>query len=94
MSWSRLIRFIGDNGQEAFGEPLIENEAELTERLSRDDLWVTKLEGGDSPVSSFTKGDPVHVKSLQTLLRESDVPIIRCIGLNYIKHSMSGPFHS
>jgi hypothetical protein len=86
MSWNRLIRFVDDNDQESFGEPAIESDTELTERLARNDLWAVKLEGS-SLVTASTRGEKVHVKALRDLLKPSDVPIIRCIGLNYIKHS-------
>jgi hypothetical protein len=42
---------------------------------------------GQSPVSDLVKGDKIHVKGLLNILKPADVPIIRCIGLNYIAHS-------
>ena len=86
MSWTRLIRFADDNGKETFGEPLIENDQQLTELLGKGELYATEYLGS-SPVSSLTQGEKVHVKELRDILRPSDVPIIRCIGLNYTKHS-------
>jgi hypothetical protein len=89
-NWSRLIRFVDGNGNETFGEPCIESDKELTDRLARDDLWAVQLKG-DNPVSSLTRGEKVQVKALREVLRKRDVPIVRCIGLNYIKHSKSKP---
>lgn len=86
--WSRLIRFVDDSGRETFGEPIVQNEEELTTLLSNNELYATEYKG-QSPVSATTKGEKVHVKALLDLLRPEDVPIIRCIGLNYIKHSKS-----
>lgn len=85
-SWTRLIRFLDDNGNETFGEPVVTNENGLNDLVSRDDLYAIEYKG-QSPVSQLTKGDKVHVKKVLELLRPSDVPIVKCIGLNYIKHS-------
>jgi hypothetical protein len=86
-SWSRLIRFVDDNDNETFGEPIIKDENELFDLLNNNDLWAVEYRG-QSPVYALTKLDKVHVKSLSDLLRPTDVPIIRCIGLNYLKHSV------
>lgn len=86
MSWTRLIRFIDDNDVEKFGEPCIENEQHLDELLSRNELYAVELKGS-SPITITGRGDKVHVKALSDLVRPSDVPIVRCIGLNYVKHS-------
>jgi hypothetical protein len=85
--WSSLIRFVDDNGKETFGEPCVESEQELTERLSKNDLYAVEYKG-DTPTSTTTRGEKIHVKALSNLFKPSDVPIIRCIGLNYIAHSM------
>lgn len=89
-AWQRLIRFVDDNDNETFGEPLVTSEDELEQRLQNNDLYATELKGS-SPVAPLAKGDKLHVKSLSNILNPSDVPIIRCIGLNYIKHSETHP---
>ncbi|TPX16935.1 uncharacterized protein E0L32_003497 [Thyridium curvatum] len=88
-SWNRLIRFADDNGNETFGEPCISNEGELTSLLEQGQLYAVEYKGA-SPVSATAKGDKIHVKKLLPILRPADVPIIRCIGLNYIKHIQEG----
>ncbi|KEY66391.1 hypothetical protein S7711_05825 [Stachybotrys chartarum IBT 7711] len=88
-SWTRLIRFVDDDGRETFGEPCIKSEQELDERLAQDDLWAFEFKG-ETPVTAQTKGGKIHVKALRNLLKPSDVPIIRCIGLNYQKHIKEG----
>lgn len=87
MSWNRLIRFVDDNDVEHFGEPEIQDETELEALLEKNELWAIVYDGA-SPVAPLTKGDRVRVKALRPLLAPKDVPIIRCIGLNYVKHSM------
>ncbi|KAH7254468.1 hypothetical protein MRS44_016851 [Fusarium solani] len=88
-SWTRLIRFVDDNGNETFGEPIIQDDKEFSDRLAKNDLWAVEYKG-TSPVAELTKGEKIHVKTVRELLRPSDVPIIRCIGLNYIKHIKEG----
>lgn len=86
MAWSRLIRFLTDEGKEAFGEPDIQSAEELLEKLQKKELYATEFVGSQLfDLSLSTKG--VHVKQLLEILRPTDVPIIRCIGLNYMKHS-------
>lgn len=86
MSWSRLIRFVDDAGREKFGDACVADDQELVAKLAANDLWATELQGS-SITGPFTKGERVLVKSLRPTLSSSDVPIIRCIGLNYMKHS-------
>lgn len=87
-TWNRLIRFVDDNGREAFGEPAISDASELPELLAKNELWATEYKG-PSAVSATEKGEKIHVKALLELFRPDDVPIIRCIGLNYKEHSES-----
>jgi hypothetical protein len=84
--WTSLIRFVDDNGKETFGEPCAESEQELTKLLANGDLFAIEY-SGETPVTATVRGDKVHVKALSSLFKPSDVPIIRCIGLNYIAHS-------
>ncbi|KAK4118551.1 hypothetical protein N657DRAFT_583441 [Parathielavia appendiculata] len=89
MSWTRLIRFVDDAGRETFGEPEVDSAEQVEELLAEGNLYATEFQG-PNPLASLTKGSRVHVKVLLDLLRPSDVPIIRCIGLNYIKHIQEG----
>ncbi|SPO06314.1 related to bifunctional 4-hydroxyphenylacetate degradation enzyme [Cephalotrichum gorgonifer] len=89
MSWTRLIRFADDSGRETFGEPCIEKTEELTELLERDELYAVEFRGL-GPASATDKGSKIHVKELLDILKPSDVPIVKCIGLNYIKHIQEG----
>ncbi|KAI6083030.1 fumarylacetoacetate hydrolase [Hypoxylon rubiginosum] len=89
MSWVRLIRFVDENGQEHYGDACIEKDSELAEKLKAGNLYAIKLEG-EPPFGRVTKGERVQVKSLLDILKPEDVPIVRCIGLNYIKHIQEG----
>lgn len=86
MAWSRLIRFVADEDNVSFGEPCIERAAELVEKLELGQLHAAELVG-DNPFALSATGKQLHVKRLLGILTPADVPIIRCIGLNYMKHS-------
>ena len=94
MSFERLIRFTTEDGRCLFGEPLISSPAELQEHLEKGILKARLLEGLEgNPWLDFEAARPhspdeiVLVKQIIGPLDVRHVPIIRCIGLNYIKHS-------
>ena len=87
MAWSRIIRFLDDEDKIVFGEPEIKTAAELVEKYQGKALYATEFEG-NSPFALSPTGRKVRVKRLPEVLTPADVPIIRCIGLNYMKHSM------
>ncbi|ELQ32818.1 fumarylacetoacetate hydrolase domain-containing protein 2 [Pyricularia oryzae] len=89
MTWQRIIRFVGQDGQEHFGEPIIESAGELATKLEAGTLTAKELAGSDLFEAAPT-GQTLQVKTLLGPLRSSDVPIVRCIGLNYIKHIQEG----
>lgn len=86
MSWNRIIRFIGEDGQEHYGEPAVSSGSELIPLFDQGKLVAKEL-AGSNPFEVSPTGKELQVKTLLGPLRPSDVPIVRCIGLNYIKHS-------
>jgi hypothetical protein len=86
MAWARLIRFTDSEGKSHFGEPEISDSIQLSEHLQNDQLYAFELLG-DSPFRLSPSGRRLQVKKLLGILRPEDVPIIKCVGLNYIKHS-------
>lgn len=91
MVYSRLIRFRAEDSKTYFGEPEIDNADDLLIRLHEKQLFATVLVGTD-PFDISAKLKPEgrkRVEELLPILSPSDVPIVRCIGLNYIKHSES-----
>lgn len=93
-SWKRLIRFVDASGTEHFGEPQIDNDTDLDSRLAAGTLEAviyTSPTSDHNPVAATKNtGNKVAVKTISDLLRVCDVPIIKCIGLNYIKHIQEG----
>jgi hypothetical protein len=88
MSWERLIRFLDESGEERFGDPCLQDAEELQALCHRDELFAMEYQG-DSPFSLTETGLKVKVKRVLGILNPSDVPIIKCVGLNYMKHSTS-----
>ena len=83
--WQRLIRFRDIEGQVHYGEPLI-NDAE---DLAKKDLQASILIGSDI-FSLQSSGSKAAVAEILGPLKPADVPIIKCVGLNYATHSTSG----
>ncbi|KAK7949362.1 uncharacterized protein PG986_010248 [Apiospora aurea] len=89
MSWSRLIRFVSDDDEVNYGEPKINTASDLESLLGKGELVATEV-SGSSPLDGAADGKELKVKSLLGPLTPEDVPIVRCIGLNYIKHIQEG----
>ena len=87
MAWSRLVRFLDDEDKIVFGEPEIKTAAKLLEKYEAKALYASQFEENNLFALSPT-GRRVRVKRLLEVLTPADVPIVRCIGLNYMKHSM------
>lgn len=90
MSWDRIIKFEGVDGKVAFGEPIIavDEVFSVQELAEKGQLRAKYFEGAD--IFSLGATDKVvEVKSLLPCLTADDVPIVKCVGLNYMKHSKS-----
>jgi hypothetical protein len=90
MAWQRLIKFKDPQGEVHYGEPIIKDADELAEKLASKTLEAKVLQGDSLPDLQPT-GDTSAVAELLGPLTPEDVPIVKCIGLNYIKHSMTIP---
>ena len=87
MSWSRLIRFEDEDGSGYFGEPDIENAEQLSTFLEENQLYAFELSGSSPFDLSAERGARKRVKALRGILEPNNVPLIKCVGLNYMKHS-------
>ncbi|KAJ5662858.1 hypothetical protein N7507_003589 [Penicillium longicatenatum] len=91
LPWKRLIRFEAVDGRILRGEPILpENkEIDLGFVTEADQLKAKVLVGDDIyDTTGRTKltAEMVLVKKILSPLAQSDVPILRCVGLNYAKH--------
>lgn len=82
------MRFVpvGGDDQIQYGEPIVSSSEDLDEKIQTGKLEVHVCEGTD-PLSAKPTEKLQAVKKLLGPLRPEDVPIIRCIGLNYKTHS-------
>ncbi|OQO07452.1 hypothetical protein B0A48_07149 [Cryoendolithus antarcticus] len=87
VSWDRLVRYISANDdKERYGEPIVEGTNLDIAAAARDGRLKVNILEGDSPLTVQATDQTDQVKTLLGPLREEDVPIIRCIGLNYKSH--------
>lgn len=94
VAWERLIRFVATDGRVLRGEPILPSEGfdiGYTEKSTG--LEAKVIEGTDifdeTGVTKVTD-EVVTVQRLLGPLVATDIDIIRCVGLNYAKHSKSG----
>jgi hypothetical protein len=90
-SWKRLIRFESSDGRVLRGEPILPSEdfdvGSTTEKTGLKARVIQVAEGGIFDAATKVTDEEVTVKRLLGPVEASEVPIIRCIGLNFIKHS-------
>jgi hypothetical protein len=91
LAWKRLIRFEAIDGRTLRGEPVLPDEDfDLGNVKESDRLKARVISGGDIfDTTGKTKvtDEEVIVKKVLGPLAQEDVPVLRCIGLNYSKHS-------
>ena len=89
--WTRLIQFETSDGRIVNGEPILPSEGfDLGNVKESDGLKAKVVKGSDlfaTDGSTTVTNETVTVKRLVGPLSASQVPIIRCVGLNYAKHS-------
>lgn len=90
-NWDRLVRFIATDDRELRGEPILPSadfDVGSTTEETGLKAKVIDVKNGDifDPATKVTD-EVVTVKRLLGPVTTDEVPIIRCIGLNFIKHS-------
>lgn len=90
--WDRLIRFEATDGRVLRGEPILPSpDFDLGSTTTETKLKAKVIIGADPyDTTGVTKvtTEVATVKQLLGPLAREDVPILRCIGLNYATHSM------
>lgn len=91
--WQQLIRFVATDGRILRGEPILPHHSFDIGATTAETKLQAKIIVGDDIYDNTgeTKviDEMVTVKELLGPLAQEDVPILRCVGLNYAKHSMS-----
>ena len=92
LPWKRLIRFVSTDGRTLRGEPILPSEGFDLGSTTEDTKLQARVISGDDIYNTLGKtkvtDEVVTVQKLLGPLTPGDVPILRCIGLNYAKHSM------
>ncbi|KAF1838764.1 fumarylacetoacetate hydrolase family protein-like protein [Decorospora gaudefroyi] len=93
-NWDRLIRFIATDGRELRGQPILPSpdfDVGTTTEETGLKAHVIDVKNNDifDPATKVTD-EQVTVKKLLGPVTTDEVPIIRCIGLNFIKHIQEG----
>ncbi|KAF9773504.1 hypothetical protein IL306_008655 [Fusarium sp. DS 682] len=88
--WQRLIRFVSTDGRLLRGEPILPTpDFDLGNTTEETKLQARVIEGDDiydTTGATRVTDEVVTVKTLLGPLAASDVPILRCVGLNYATH--------
>lgn len=92
--WDRIVRFVSEDAIDQFqyGEPILQNPGvdDIAELAALGKLRVRVFDGSD-PFNAKPSNRTETVRTLLGPLASQDVPIIRCIGLNYKTHSKIDP---
>lgn len=93
LPWKRLIRFVASDGRILRGEPILSSpDTDLGLITEADKLQARVVEGDDildTTGRTRVTDEVVTVQALLGPLTQAEVPILRCVGLNYAKHSVS-----
>ncbi|KAG9201796.1 hypothetical protein G6514_005412 [Epicoccum nigrum] len=93
-NWDRLIRFIASDGRELRGQPILPSPdfdvGTTTEATGLKAKIISVANGDIFSADTKVTDEEVTVKKLLGPVTVDEVPIIRCIGLNFIKHIQEG----
>jgi hypothetical protein len=95
MTWTHLIRF-ESQGQIHYGDAVFPEGTDPGDiaKIAKDGkLKATLIEGDVFSPEVKASGRTLQVEKLLNPLTRQQVPIIRCIGLNYMKHSKNDKNH-
>ena len=89
VAWDRLVRYVAQGeSQIRYGEPILTDlEENAVAYLADVGQLTVRVCEGDGPLTAVPTDKIETVERLLGPLQVKDVPIIRCIGLNYKTHS-------
>lgn len=83
MSFKRLIRFIGEDNQEYFGDAILP-EGEIDVYKAKEATIIIGDVLKDYTLTNYTQ----KIKKLLSPLSPDQIPSLRCVGMNYTKHAI------
>ena len=92
LAWRKLIRFEAEDGRILRGEPISQDNAHIDLGLvtTEDKIQAKVLVGEDiydTTGATYLTNETVNVAKILGPLTPTEIPILRCVGLNYAKHS-------
>ncbi|KAI9497288.1 degradation of aromatic compounds [Zychaea mexicana] len=88
--WNRLIRFVAADSKVYFGEPIVSGDATVDKLLEAGSLEAKVVTGDVFADDAVVTDQVVKVTSLLAPLSKDQIPIIKCVGLNYKAHIAEG----
>jgi 2-keto-4-pentenoate hydratase/2-oxohepta-3-ene-1,7-dioic acid hydratase in catechol pathway len=87
IAWDRLVRYVSaSDGIVKYGQPILDSPDVDVAALAGEGKLEVHVAEGENPLAARPGSQKDQVKSLLGPFRVEDVPIIRCIGLNYKTH--------
>jgi hypothetical protein len=89
VAWDRLVRYRPAGSDEIrYGQPILEpGQTDQVARLAAEGVLEVEILQGADPLTAIPTNRCEKVEKLLGPLTPGDVPIVRCIGLNYKTHS-------
>lgn len=91
VAWQRLIRFEAADGRVLFGEPILPaDDFDIGQVTDKYGMAAKIIKGQDifsESGDTYVSDEVAAIKKLLGPLTMAEVPILRCVGLNYAKHS-------
>ena len=91
VAWDRFVRYVPIGAEDTirYGDPILtDSEIDIIAQLANEGKLKVKVLQGENPLDAQPTGEVDTVRKLLGPLEAANVPIIRCIGLNYRTHSM------
>ncbi|ABN65932.1 degradation of aromatic compounds [Scheffersomyces stipitis CBS 6054] len=90
-TWKRLIRFVAQDGKTYRGEPIVSDaDYDVGKQFLQGKQIMAKVITGDIFDNAVVTDVIKEVKTLLGPLTPDDVPMVKCVGLNFMKHIQEG----
>ncbi|CDK26263.1 unnamed protein product [Kuraishia capsulata CBS 1993] len=86
VAWKRLIRFVAEDGKIYQGQPIGSPSEDIGKLFSEGAKIQANVITGDIFHDAIVTEQILEVKKLLGPLTPAQVPLLKCVGLNYMKH--------
>ncbi|GAB7358880.1 hypothetical protein MBLNU230_g4103t1 [Neophaeotheca triangularis] len=92
-AWTRLVRYVSaKDNQIHYGDPIVSDDKADIDALAQEGKLKVKVLEGANAMDARPTGAEDEVKELLGPLTAGEVPMIRCVGLNYKTHILETGF--